>query len=182
VNNPARTLRSFWPCFFEVVKGCQSALEIGAGEGNNLRNTYAKRRVAIECYRPYVKQGGDVEFLVGDALKILPTLASKSFELILMIDILEHFWREDAEFVLREVDRIASKKVLLFCPEGLMIQNETWHDDYREWSEGLTHRSSWTAQELEKDWDYDATVWNNYHNNYITGEQSIPACFAIKCF
>ena len=185
MKNPAHRYttqdRAFWPCFNEVVRGCSSALEIGCGEGNNLRQTYAKQKVGIECFQPYVKEGDGVEFRIGDALKILPTIPDKSFELILNIDCIEHFYKEDAIFVMKEMDRICSKRILLWTPSGLMVQNKQWHDDYRQWSDGLEHKSSWVKEELEE-WGYDVAEWFDYHLNYLTKHKTIGALFATKDF
>lgn len=181
MNNPAHKHRDFWKCFYEVQQGCKSVLEVGCAEGNNLRQCEASKKVGIEVHEPYVNKTSGVEYLIGNALQVLPTIPSKSFDLVLLIDIVEHFYRKDGDFVLREADRIASKKILLWIPIGLMVQNSKWHDNYRPWSEWLEHKSSYSKKDLEK-FGYDVAVWDKYHNNYLLGTQSIPAGFCVKEF
>lgn len=79
--------------------------------------------------------------MVGDALEILPTLPNQSYELVLAIDILEHFTRSDGLIFLSHLKRIAQKAALVSTPKEFIPQ-EVPANPYEN------HRSLWTWQDL----------------------------------
>ncbi|MDM8569289.1 hypothetical protein QUF50_07255 [Thiotrichales bacterium HSG1] len=74
-------------------------------------------------------------------MKILPTLADNDYELVLAIDILEHFTKEDGVQFLTQLKRIASKAVLVSTPKEFISQ-EIEANPYEN------HRSWWKENEL----------------------------------
>lgn len=68
---------------------------------------------------------------------------NKYFDLILMIDVLEHMTKDDAYAVLDEVIKI-SEHVILFVPVGLCPQEPYDGNIYQQ------HLSTWELDELER--------------------------------
>jgi len=190
VLNLAHKVRDFWYCFHTAIAECQSALDVGCGNGANLRianqHTRFVRRVGIEIYGPYIvpehpaNQG--IEWIIGDALVVLPIIADKSFELVLLIDVVEHFSKDDGLCVLQHADRIASKLILLWAPEGDHIQDEHHYRDnpYMPYQQYQDHLSSWYRKELQ-DLGYDVAVWDNYHTDMRLPEGALPCVSAMFC-
>lgn len=81
------------------------------------------------------------KLLIGDALALLPTIPDGSYNLVLAIDILEHFDKSDGVRFLAELQRIASKAVLVSTPKVFHHQ-EIPANPYEN------HRSVWTQQDL----------------------------------
>ena len=81
--------------------------------------------------------------IIGNALEILPTLADNSYELVLAIDILEHFTKTDGLEFLTQIKRIANKAVLISTPKEFIPQ-EVEANPYEN------HRSFWEKEELIK--------------------------------
>lgn len=71
----------------------------------------------------------------------LPLIASGSYELVICIDVLEHFDKPEGEQVLRELRRIASRAVLISTPKD-------FHAQEVEANPLENHRSHWSEQEL----------------------------------
>jgi hypothetical protein len=122
-----------------------------------------------------------VEFIIGDALVEAKKLAALSFDLVLLIDVVEHFDREDGFDLLAEACRVAAKKVLLWVPEGFMRQDVNHFDaagsgyDYRPSQE---HKSGWTKEDLEP-LGFDVAVWPDYHWDRETEQKNIGALFCV---
>jgi len=76
----------------------------------------------------------------GDALDVLPTITDK-YEMILAIEILEHFSKEDGLRFLELLKGLASKSVLISTPKIFIEQNYP-ANPYEN------HRSFWTQEEL----------------------------------
>jgi ubiquinone/menaquinone biosynthesis C-methylase UbiE len=81
--------------------------------------------------------------MIGNALALLPTLPDASYELVLAIDILEHFDPEDGRRFLHELRRIASRAVLVSTPKE-------FHEQEVPANPLEDHRSVWTQQQLHE--------------------------------
>jgi ubiquinone/menaquinone biosynthesis C-methylase UbiE len=79
--------------------------------------------------------------LVGDALQVLATLPDRAYELVLAIDILEHFEKADGWKLLAELARVSSRAALVSTPRD-------FHAQRVEANPLEDHRSHWTAADL----------------------------------
>ncbi len=145
-----------------------SLLDVGTGMGqygylarNNLENVNlfkvegaqgsqrpkAEWRVridGIEAFPTYLTPVHDYIYnhiMVGDALDILPGIASESYELVIAIDILEHFTKSDGLKFLAELKRVAKRAVLVSTPKDFLSQ-EIEANPYEN------HRSHWLKEDL----------------------------------
>jgi SAM-dependent methyltransferase len=180
--NPTHSIRDFHQCFREVTAGYASVLEVGCGNGSHLRQVAnATRRVGIEIIPEYPIAGGGVEFIIGDALEKLKTFKDASFDLILLMDIVEHFGKDDGIWVLRQCQRIASRRIVLWVPEGRCPQSREYYDSgtypYRP---SQDHLSDWDRKELH-DLGFDVGVWEQYHFDRSSGtrDKTIAALFCV---
>ncbi len=81
------------------------------------------------------------QLMIGDALDILPTIADNQYELVLAIDILEHFSIDDGIIFLNHLKRITSKTALISTPKTFIPQDVP-ANPYEN------HRSLWHQSEL----------------------------------
>lgn len=136
-----------------------SILEIGCGFGLygvlarqymdvfGARVPYGKRATridAIEVYEPYISPLHASVYdnvYIGDAVDILQKMDAASYELILLIDVLEHFDKERGEMLLSECRRVADYSIIVVPyppgPQGTVFGNE--HE---------AHLSAWEPEEL----------------------------------
>lgn len=92
----------------------------------------------IEAFEKYVTPAHQFIYNtihIGDAKEILPTLDS-DYDLILLVDVLEHFTREDGEVILRLCQE-RSRNVLISVPNWLSDQDAHFDNVYE------THRFLW---------------------------------------
>ncbi len=134
----------------------QSLLDIGIGFGKfgflareyleiwDGRNTYGdwQRRIdGIEANPDYVtdlqRQIYD-NIYIGDALKVLPTL-DHIYDLIIMVDVLEHFTPEDGQKLFSECRR-KSRSILISTPKVVTAQDDVFNNEYER------HRSQWQME------------------------------------
>jgi 2-polyprenyl-3-methyl-5-hydroxy-6-metoxy-1,4-benzoquinol methylase len=95
----------------------------------------------FEGYRTPVHDYAYNRLIVGDALEVLTTLPSKSYELVMAIDILEHFDKPLANDFIDECCRVCSGALLVSTPKVFMHQ-EVAANPYEN------HRSHWSRDEL----------------------------------
>lgn len=96
---------------------------------------------ACEVYLTPVHDYVYNQVFVGDAMDILPIFATGSYEVVIAIDILEHFTEIQGTKFLAELRRIARRAVLLSTPKQFIPQ-EVPANPYEN------HRSLWTAEML----------------------------------
>ena len=92
-----------------------------------------------ECLTPAHKFIYD-QVHVGNALEILPKLAGP-YDLVLLIDALEHFERSDGLETLRQCRRLG-RNVIVSTPHRVSRQGEVFGNPFEQ------HRSKWTRADL----------------------------------
>ena len=60
--------------------------------------------------------------MIGDALECLAKIADRSYEFVIAIDILEHFWKDDGWRLLSELTRVCSRAALVSTPKKCLIR------------------------------------------------------------
>lgn len=91
--------------------------------------------------------------MIGDALTRLAEIPSESYELVIAIDILEHFDVQTGTLFLSELRRVASKAVLISTPKTFCAQDV-------EANPYENHRSVWSDNELA-DAGFDELLGND---------------------
>lgn len=155
---------------FAEQKKPKSVLDIGVGMGQygfllrtNLENvnlfeingTNARQRDknqwkikidGIEGYTGYLTPVHDYAYnqiMIGDALELLPMLDSHSYELVLAIDILEHFDKNQGIRFLKECRRVCSGSALISTPKTF-IEQDVPANPFEN------HRSVWNDDDLKR--------------------------------
>jgi ubiquinone/menaquinone biosynthesis C-methylase UbiE len=108
------------------------------------RSAWRRRIDGIEgfaLYRTPVHDWAYTNWIVGEALQVLSGMADRSYELVMAIDILEHFETADGLKLLGECARVASRAVLVSTPKTFIHQEV-------EANPLENHRSLWTEGQL----------------------------------
>ncbi|MEN6626827.1 MAG: hypothetical protein ABFD69_11445 [Candidatus Sumerlaeia bacterium] len=136
-----------------------------------------RRLVSVETFPPYLEklQGKPaaaqtreiwpkrIEAAVGD---VLPG----EIDIIMMIDVIEHFTRPAALRVLARIQRLARLGVVLFVPLGDVEQDELDGNPLQR------HRSEWYPRQLAR-FGYDLEVYERFHGQMETRPD---AAWAVK--
>ena len=135
----------------------KSVLDIGVGFGKygmlcreylELWSGYNQQQVridGIEVFQKYLNELHDCiynQIFVGDALDVLPMLG-RHYDLILLIDVLEHFHFDDGLKVLKRCGEIGDN-VLVSTPREFKPQSAS-----ADGNEFEIHRSHWELSDLD---------------------------------
>lgn len=107
--------------------------------------------VAVDAYERYLENLPDG--VTGTELGKLPGVCSRfeddAFDVVLLIDVLEHLTIEDGRATLAEAERIARRAIYVYTPIGLMEQDacDAWGLGENPLQE---HISGWEQEELEE--------------------------------
>lgn len=149
-------LRRFYKTIFpsyqkELVKALQgstSVLDVGCGSNSPVGQLRGKARlVGIDVYDGSVKKSQELgihdEYHIHDVLKIQELFKAGSFDSVVALDLIEHLEKPDGLALLDAMETIATKKVVVFTPNGFLAQGEY---DSNPWQ---VHRSGWTVAEMK---------------------------------
>jgi hypothetical protein len=140
-SNTLRELR-------KALVGCDLVLDVGCGDRSPLGSFGIKHLVGIEGHRPSfeaAQRGGAYERLVlGDIRSLNSFFREGEFEACAALDVIEHLSKEDGLSLLKAMDKLATKRVVVFTPCGFLPQRHQSADDLQE------HLSGWLPEEMER--------------------------------
>ncbi len=116
----------------------------GAHARQRSKDQWKVRIDGIEGYAGYINAVHEYAYthlMIGDALEILPTLDARKYDLVLAIDILEHFDKDQGMVFLTECQRVCKGSILVSTPKEF-IEQEVIANPLEN------HRSHWTENDL----------------------------------
>ena len=126
-----------------------SVLDVGCGKNSSLQRI--KKRgysVGVDIFAPAIKESKSKkihdEYILMDIRKLLTRIKPKSFDVVLASDVIEHFDKKDALYLLESFEKIARKKIIIFTPNGFVPQTNFDDNNAQE------HKSGWDVDEMEK--------------------------------
>ena len=129
-----------------ALLGCQSVLDVGCGTSPVLRQIGIPRLVGIEGYQPAIEQAKQLnthdEIVQGDVRELARYFRPGQFDACVGLDVIEHVVKEDGLKMMKAMETVAAKKVILFTPCGFLPQRHAANDDLQE------HLSGWEPGEM----------------------------------
>ena len=150
----------------------ETMLNLGCGIGKFWDCVKSKNMLNVDIWTPYLLEiKHDISVIKAD-LRDLSMFVDKSWDAIMCIDVIEHLEKEQALQLLRECDRIARKRIIMYTPRGFHAQ-----DDGQGWGaanpEYQKHRCGFVADEFK-----DA----GYQYIYVFENIAVPSLYAVKTF
>ena len=148
-----RLYQHFFPIYEQelekALSGCESVLDVGCGSNSPLARvpkTYIS--VGVDLHKPSIaiskKRKIHDSYVVLDIKMVGKQFPPKSFDAVLASDVLEHLTKKDGMQLLKSMERIARKRVIVFKPSGYLPQDVYENNPLQQ------HQSGWNAAELKK--------------------------------
>ncbi len=130
---------------------CESVLDVGCGE-----ESFIKR---VKEVLHFYSEGIDIfklaitkskkrkihnKHTLGDIRKINVFYKPKSFDAVIALDVVEHLEKEDAFKLIKNMEKIAKKKVIILTPNDFEHQHIHNDNPYQ------IHKSAWTKKEFQE--------------------------------
>lgn len=132
----------------EALEDCESVVDLGCGPNTPMQRIPGKRMIGVDAHAPSVEASRAKNlhdsYFVGTAEDFLRDRGPKSVDGIVMLDVIEHFYKEDGLKLLAVAEKVARKKIVLFTPSGFVPQPPAPDNPWQE------HKSGWTARELNE--------------------------------
>jgi SAM-dependent methyltransferase len=144
------TVRLIYPVQYLVLRelmDCDSVLDLGCGRHSMVPILPDKTEtVGVEFFEEHyneaVAKGRHTRYVRADITKV--DFPEKSFEAAVMLDVIEHLPKEEGMKLLGKMEKWATKKIVLFTPNGFLKQHQ--FDD----NPLMEHQSGWEVDELKK--------------------------------
>lgn len=131
-----------------IVGHGETLLDVGCGAESPIRGFSFKipTTVGVDAHAKSVERSKELgihrDYRVMDIRKIGEQFATKSFDIVLLSDVIEHLNKEDGLRLMKDAETIARKRVIIFTPNGFLTQ--TPEDDNLH----QTHLSGWSPKEM----------------------------------
>jgi len=133
----------------EVIGSCNTLLDIGCGNGHHMIgiSPHLTYSVGIDVFEDSIKAAKEkkiyTDTMLMDVNDITKNFPDNSFECVIAFDLIEHLDKADGWFLLDNMERIASKKVIVFTPNGFLAQGALYGN------EAQVHKSGWSVSEMQ---------------------------------
>lgn len=137
--------------FYKVLElslsGCNSVLDVGCGNNSPLRRVRKTfHSEGIDVYRLSIieskKNKIHDKYVIDNIENIDKYYKNRSFDAVIAMDVIEHFEKNDALKLLKKMEKIARKKIIILTPNGFLKQGHYEDNPYQD------HRSGWLAKDL----------------------------------
>jgi SAM-dependent methyltransferase len=141
--------RKFSPDLYTELKrnlsGYDKVLDLGCGYASALHQIHIQFSVGVELFEPYIlessRRGIHSQYIKADVRRI--EFKPKTFDAVIAIDLLEHLAKQEGAELLAKMESWATKKVIIFTPNGYLWQDACDDNTLQE------HRSGWSVDELQ---------------------------------
>jgi SAM-dependent methyltransferase len=131
-----------------IGTNCKTILDVGCGSNSPIRffsNKYYS--VGIDAYIPSIeksKEKGIHNKYLNITFSELGKIGSGAFDCVVALEVIEHLKKNEGLRFLDNIERIAKKKIIVFAPNGFLLQSKY---DNNPWQ---IHRSGWEPKEMRK--------------------------------
>lgn len=140
--------------FRQSVALYPSVLDVGCGRQSEVTKVFRRNNdsdprrfiVGLDLHAPYLREAKRREvyddLIMADA-RFIP-FRPRSFDVILLFEVIEHLNREEGEAVLETLEKIARRQIAVTTPNGPFPQGVV---DNNKWQ---IHKSAWRSEDFER--------------------------------
>lgn len=157
----------------EAIYPYTNVLDVGCGK-NSMIHYFSDKLEAtgVDGFALAIRESKErkihTNYMQMDLNDIGSRIPEKSYDCVLCLDVIEHFDKEKSRSFVKELEKIARKKIVLFTPNGFVPQGAVDGNPFQ------IHRCGWSVEELEA---MGYRVIGIYGHKLLRGEQ---ASYKIK--
>lgn len=138
------------PVCWIIDKSAKSILDIGCGQGFPMKMIKVRMKVdksvGVDLFKPYIKIGKQLkihdQYIISDVRRL--RTKNKSYDIVLALQIIEHLKKREAWKILRKMEKIAKKQIIIATPIGKMYHPIVDNNKLQ------LHQSGFYPEEFEK--------------------------------
>ena len=131
-----------------LLKDCNSILDLGCGDNSPIGFIERKRYlVGVDGFKKSILKSKKLnihdKYIHANILDVKKDFKKNSFEAVVALDVIEHLNKKDGFKLIKIMEHITSKKIILLTPNGFVSQTGEGN--------GLQeHLSGWCASDFKK--------------------------------
>jgi len=129
----------------KALHGCHTVLDLGCGCNSPAKFLNHCRLTGVDGYQPDLdkarENGTHDEYVFGDVREAESLFPGRKFDACIALDVIEHLTKEDGWRMLKSMERLATKRVVIFTPNGFIPQ-------FSEDGNLQQHLSGWEITEM----------------------------------
>lgn len=132
----------------KAIGSVGSLLDVGCGINSPISHvsTEIEKKVGVDGFQPSIdesqRKGIHNDYVCSDLLDIDKVFEPNAFECVVALDVIEHFPKEKGFDLLDKMEALASKRVVIFTPNGFLPQEEHSGNVLQR------HLSGWSVEEM----------------------------------
>jgi len=130
-----------------VLWDCQSILDLGCGQNSPVKFLPDRHLVGVDGFEPDLKKarerGTHDEYICGDVRHAVDLVPGRKFDACIALDVIEHLTKEDGWQMLKSMEQLATKCVVIFTPNGFVPQ-------FSQDGDLQQHLSGWEVPEMRQ--------------------------------
>lgn len=131
----------------KLTNDCSSLLDVGCGENSPVKFLGKKiYSVGIDIFKPSILKSKrnkiHHQYFQMNVMDIDKKFTNSSFDLVLASDIIEHIDKKQGIELLKKMDKIAKKKVIVLTPNGFLAQDKMNNNPWQ------SHLSGYSVKEM----------------------------------
>jgi len=129
---------------------CKNVLDVGCGNNSPVQFLKDKSiyKIGVDAFEPSIKDSQikkfHNEYHKLNIMELEKKFLENSVDCVLANDIIEHLNKDDGEKLIKMIEKIARKKVIIFTPNGFLEQSPYNNNIWQR------HLSGWTYKEMIK--------------------------------
>ena len=162
---PRVLLFSYLNTLRNALRGCDTCLDIGCGPSSPITTLNFRQSLGVEGFPAALEVAKEnhthTDFLQARAQDVGKHFSKGSFDCCVALDLIEHLTKEEGLTLIKDMERIASKTIAVFTPNGFLPQ-QSHHSDLQE------HLSGWEPAEMRS---LGFTVYGMHGLKSLRGEE-----------
>jgi ubiquinone/menaquinone biosynthesis C-methylase UbiE len=148
-----------------------TVLDVGCGimqattdNWDHKKNFFGKRDIlqckhllGVDAHKEYLKQACKTFPVLQLEIKELDRFVDNSFDVVICLDVLEHIELDDALWALRDMERIARKKVIIYTPSTFHSNEQNAGNAWNMGANALQLHRCFLSPEILKGRQYDVS-------------------------
>lgn len=132
-----------------IGSSCKTLLDVGCGFNSPVQHLSSRPEhlVGIDGFSPVIDQsrtkGIHDEYHHMSLLEIEQHFGPETFDCVLASDIVEHFSEQEALCLMRQMEKIARRMIVIYTPNGFLPQGEEYGNPFQR------HISGWTVTTMD---------------------------------
>lgn len=141
-------LRDYRDTISLLTRDCESLLDVGCGDNSPAQFLLEiPHKIGVDIFQPALDESARKkihnEYVQSDVLSLTNHFKPRTADCSLASELIEHLEKEDGFELLKQMEHVSSKKVIITTPVGFLPQTA---DKDNPWQ---LHRSGWTPAEMQ---------------------------------